>query len=239
MVFAADEYYLHGRTRAAPRLRTTRASRSTRTGSAWLGRSPRRSPDPTDAWARGGAARILRQPSTPRRPRATAPHARTALAGGEDRASGRRPDRRLRRQGAPTASGVASAAPTSNSYPVANEFFGGNIGVAGLLDRGRPGPGPGGGRPAVVRCLLPDACLNEGRFLDGMTLADLPRPVEVVPDATVPRCGVPSTALSLPPRGRGVSGDGRGGRAPQRRKVLAGQPDRRGRAPPWSRRSAA
>jgi hypothetical protein len=32
-----------------------------------------------------------------------------------------------------------------------------------------------------MRYLLPDACLNEGRFLDGLTLADLPRPVEVVP----------------------------------------------------------
>jgi hypothetical protein len=35
--------------------------------------------------------------------------------------------------------------------------------------------------PKDSRCLLPDACLNEGRFLDGLTLADLPRPVEVVP----------------------------------------------------------
>ncbi|HUE07415.1 MAG TPA: DUF512 domain-containing protein [Acidimicrobiales bacterium] len=65
-------------------------------------------------------------------------------------------------------------------WPVANEFFGGNIGVAGLLT------GDDVGRalravPAGRRCLLPDACLNEGRFLDGLTLADLPRPVEVVP----------------------------------------------------------
>jgi hypothetical protein len=35
--------------------------------------------------------------------------------------------------------------------------------------------------PHDMRYLLPDACLNEGRFLDGLTLADLPRPVEVVP----------------------------------------------------------
>ena len=35
--------------------------------------------------------------------------------------------------------------------------------------------------PDGSRCLLPDACLNEGRFLDGLTLADLPRQVEVVP----------------------------------------------------------
>jgi putative radical SAM enzyme (TIGR03279 family) len=65
-------------------------------------------------------------------------------------------------------------------WPVANEFFGGNIGVAGLLtgeDVGRALRAVPPGR----RCLLPDACLNEGRFLDGLTLADLPRPVEVVP----------------------------------------------------------
>jgi putative radical SAM enzyme (TIGR03279 family) len=63
---------------------------------------------------------------------------------------------------------------------VANDFFGGNIGVAGLLtsadvaralDR----------QPVGHRYLLPDACLSEGRFLDGGTLGDLPRPVEVVP----------------------------------------------------------
>ena len=63
---------------------------------------------------------------------------------------------------------------------VPNDFFGGNIGVAGLLtgeDVARALADVRGGS----RCLLPDACLNEGRFLDGLTLADLPRPVEVVP----------------------------------------------------------
>jgi putative radical SAM enzyme (TIGR03279 family) len=63
---------------------------------------------------------------------------------------------------------------------VPNDFFGGNIGVAGLLtgaDLARALPA----EPEATRCLLPDACLNEGRFLDGLTLADLPRPVEVVP----------------------------------------------------------
>ncbi len=64
--------------------------------------------------------------------------------------------------------------------PVANDFFGGNIGVAGLLT----GADLGVALAAIgaeQRCLLPDACLNEGRFLDGLTLADLPRAVEVVP----------------------------------------------------------
>jgi hypothetical protein len=34
--------------------------------------------------------------------------------------------------------------------------------------------------PSGHRYLLPDVCLSEGRFLDGLTPADLPRPVEVV-----------------------------------------------------------
>jgi putative radical SAM enzyme (TIGR03279 family) len=65
-------------------------------------------------------------------------------------------------------------------WPVANQFFGGNIGVAGLLT-GEDVARALQAVPAGRRCLLPDACLNEGRFLDGLTLADLPRPVEVVP----------------------------------------------------------
>ena len=48
-------------------------------------------------------------------------------------------------------------------------------------DRRGPRPRPRQSVPDGSRCLLPDACLNEGRFLDGLTLADLPRPVEVVP----------------------------------------------------------
>ena len=63
---------------------------------------------------------------------------------------------------------------------VSNEFFGGNIGVAGLLT-GEDLARALGSVPDSSRCLLPDACLNEGRFLDGLSLADLPRPVEVVP----------------------------------------------------------
>jgi NifB/MoaA-like Fe-S oxidoreductase len=63
---------------------------------------------------------------------------------------------------------------------VRNEFFGGNTGVTGLLvgaDLGRVLAG----EPEGHRYLLPDVCLSEGRFLDGTTSADLPRPVEVVP----------------------------------------------------------
>jgi len=63
--------------------------------------------------------------------------------------------------------------------PVANEYFGGNIGVTGLLvgaDLARVLAD----EPAGHRYLLPDVCLSSGRFLDGTTPADLPRPVEVV-----------------------------------------------------------
>ena len=35
-------------------------------------------------------------------------------------------------------------------------------------------------QPSGHRYLLPDVCLSEGRFLDGTTIDELPRPVEVV-----------------------------------------------------------
>jgi len=62
--------------------------------------------------------------------------------------------------------------------PVPNEFFGGNIAVAGLitgadLSRTLAGEAPG-------RYLLPDVCLSKGRFIDGSSTEDLPLPVEVV-----------------------------------------------------------
>ena len=63
---------------------------------------------------------------------------------------------------------------------VQNRYFGGNIKVAGLLTgtdlaRTLDELAPRG------TCLLPDVCLSEGRFLDGLSLEDLPRPVTVVP----------------------------------------------------------
>lgn len=63
---------------------------------------------------------------------------------------------------------------------VANEFFGGNTAVTGLMvgaDLARTL----GDQPHGHRYLLPDVCLTEGRFLDGLTPDDLPRAVEVVP----------------------------------------------------------
>jgi len=64
--------------------------------------------------------------------------------------------------------------------PVRNEFFGGNIGVTGLLV-GEDIARVLRDEPEGHRYLLPDVCLSKGAFLDGTTPADLPRPVEVVP----------------------------------------------------------
>ena len=63
--------------------------------------------------------------------------------------------------------------------PVRNEFFGGNTAVTGLMvgaDLSRVLAA----EPHGHRYLLPDVCLSEGRFLDGVTVEELPRPVEVV-----------------------------------------------------------
>lgn len=64
---------------------------------------------------------------------------------------------------------------------VHNEFFGGNTGVTGLLT-GADLTRVLAAEPEGHRYLLPDVCLSDdGRFLDGPTVSDLPRPVEVVP----------------------------------------------------------
>jgi putative radical SAM enzyme (TIGR03279 family) len=63
--------------------------------------------------------------------------------------------------------------------PVANEFFGGNIAVTGLLV-GHDLSRVLASEPAGHRYLLPDVCLSGDRFLDDTSPADLPRPVEIV-----------------------------------------------------------
>jgi len=64
--------------------------------------------------------------------------------------------------------------------PVDAQFFGGNVGVAGLMV-GEDLQRVLSEQPAGHRYLLPDVCLSGGRFLDGLTPDDLPRPVEIVP----------------------------------------------------------
>ncbi len=63
--------------------------------------------------------------------------------------------------------------------PVANEFFGGNIGVTGLMV-GEDVARTLRSQPEGHRYLLPDVCLSRGTFLDGTRPEDLPRRVEVV-----------------------------------------------------------
>ena len=63
---------------------------------------------------------------------------------------------------------------------VPNNFFGGNTAVAGLMT-GADLASVLDGEPTGHRYLLPDVCLSQGRFLDGTTPEDLPRPVEIIP----------------------------------------------------------
>jgi NifB/MoaA-like Fe-S oxidoreductase len=63
---------------------------------------------------------------------------------------------------------------------VENRFFGGNIGVSGLMV-GQDLAEVLSNEPEGHRYLLPDVCLSRGAFLDGVRPEDLPRPVEVVP----------------------------------------------------------
>ncbi len=63
--------------------------------------------------------------------------------------------------------------------PIANRFFGGNIAVTGLLT------GADVGRalddlPESARYCCPMSRCRAGHFLDGTTVAELPRPVEIV-----------------------------------------------------------
>jgi hypothetical protein len=63
---------------------------------------------------------------------------------------------------------------------VENQFFGGNVAVAGLMV-GEDVARTLSDQPDGQRYLLPDVCLSGGRFLDGTSPDELPRPVEIVP----------------------------------------------------------
>ena len=88
---------------------------------------------------------------------------------------------------------------------VQNRFFGGNIGVAGLMvgaDLARVLAD----EPVGHRYLLPDVCLSRGVFLDGTSPADLPRPVEVVPtDGTALRAALERGTRPTPIRNEAPS----------------------------------
>jgi putative radical SAM enzyme (TIGR03279 family) len=74
---------------------------------------------------------------------------------------------------------VAAAGAPVRTVSIDNRFFGGNIAVTGLLT-GSDLARVLADQPATERYLLPDVALSEGRFLDDLTVDDLPRPVEVV-----------------------------------------------------------
>ena len=83
---------------------------------------------------------------------------------------------------APVLTGLVErhGAPDVRVIEVENDFFGGNIAVAGLMT-GVDIARALAREPVGHRYVLPDVCLSEGRFLDGMTPSDLPRPVDVLP----------------------------------------------------------
>ena len=74
---------------------------------------------------------------------------------------------------------AATGRPDVRVVPVENRFFGGNVGVTGLLV-GEDLTRVLDDQPEGHRYLLPDVCLSNGRFLDGTRPEDLPRLVEVV-----------------------------------------------------------
>ena len=90
---------------------------------------------------------------------------------------------------------AALGRPDVRILAVANEYFGGNIAVTGLMvgaDLARVLAQ----QPEGHRYLLPDVCLSNGLFLDGTTPADLPRPVEIVPTTGAGLLGAISRAAA-------------------------------------------
>ena len=73
----------------------------------------------------------------------------------------------------------ASGRADARVIPILNEYFGGNIGVSGLMV-GADIARVLASEPKGHRYLLPDVCLSRGLFLDGTRPEDLPRPVEVI-----------------------------------------------------------
>ena len=79
-----------------------------------------------------------------------------------------------------TEAAIAGPTPDVRVIAVPNDFFGGNIGVTGLL-AGADIAATLDAEPAGHRYLVADVSLSGGRFLDGVAPADLPHPVEIVP----------------------------------------------------------
>ena len=181
MVFAADEYYLMagrpfpGRATYEGFPQHENGIGMARAFEAAFGGDERRRPR--------GAARLLRRGRRRAGRRATGPRGRI------------RPPRPSTADGAPiailtgeygarvlgAAGRLARAAPTSGWCRWPTDFFGGNIGVAGPADRRRPRPGAGRPSRSGTATCCPTPASPRAASSTTSPLADLPRPVEVVP----------------------------------------------------------
>ena len=234
--------------------RPTRASRCTRTASAWPAPSSSSSPVDADerrsasepgffAWVDGAPAEGYRAPDAgtgPRSRRRERPTHRIAAG----HARGLAADApvgvltgALRRPGARAAGRRDSAATTCGSSPVENRFFGGNIGVTGLMV-GEDLARVLADEPDGHRYLLPDVCLSGAGSSTAPTPDDLPRPVEIVPTDGAARCGGALEAVTRASPSRAPARR-RHRRPPQRRQVDAAEPRSSAVARRSSRRSRA
>jgi NifB/MoaA-like Fe-S oxidoreductase len=123
------------------------------------------------AWVDGAPATGYRAPRSPGLTTTRPPEAPIAILTGEY-------GRQVLAPLLPLLQGVAAS--DVRLVEVPNRFFGGNIGVTGLLTSADVAAALAV-EPAEHRYLLPDVVLSQGRFLDGGSIDDLPRPVEVVP----------------------------------------------------------
>ena len=165
LVYAADEYYLLAG-RPFPAAAAYDGFPQHENGIGMV-RAFEAAYDGDDAAAHGRAPRLLRLGRRGAGRRATGP-ARTRRRPPVARPAGRRPPGRVdRAHRAPTGPRCWNRCwplgrPDVRVLAVDNEFFGGNIGVAGLLT-GADLARVLADQPDGHRYLLPDACLSEGR----------------------------------------------------------------------------
>jgi putative radical SAM enzyme (TIGR03279 family) len=128
------------------------------------------------AWVDGAPAEGYRAPRAPGAPGGpAAPEVSVALGPRRDAPVGVLTGE----YGAAVLQPLLADRPGVRVLPVPNRFFGGNIGVTGLLVGDDIAPVLAA-EPDGHRYLLPDVCLSGGVFLDGSRPEDLPRPVEIV-----------------------------------------------------------
>jgi putative radical SAM enzyme (TIGR03279 family) len=128
------------------------------------------------AWVDGAPAEGYRAPRAPGAPGGpAAPEVSVALGPRRDAPVGVLTGE----YGASVLQPLLADRPGVRVLPVPNRFFGGNIGVTGLLVGDDIAPVLAA-EPDGHRYLLPDVCLSGGVFLDGSRPEDLPRPVEIV-----------------------------------------------------------